>query len=177
MGICYKNLDKQTRKFMFKELKMDIKNGTLYISSRLNFTGQSTWAKLLKEAIVGHSDDWLATKLNMEHCIKSHEERKLRSGKTTDAKVPVTASKTLSEGEFNRFYARGLCARAINEKISKVVVYRGKQVQRPRPESQAIIGREINPIALLKDLRKSQGVEPAFGIPPGPNSGLTVCLP
>ncbi|MEM5808228.1 MAG: hypothetical protein QW818_03795 [Candidatus Aenigmatarchaeota archaeon] len=135
------------------------------------------WSELLKEAIIGHNDDWLATQLNVRGCMKSHEERRLRSGKITVAKVPVSAPETLAEGEFNRFYARGLCARAIAEGISEVVVYRGKQVQQPRPESQAMIGRRIDPTALLEDLRKSQGVEPALGIPPGPNSGLTVCLP
>jgi len=113
----------------------------------------------------------------MKSCMKSSEERRLRNGKITVAKVPVSAPETLAEGEFNRFYARGLCARAIAEGISEVVVYRGKQVQQPRPVSQAMIGRRIDPTALLKDLRKSQGVEPALGIPPGPNSGLTVRLP
>lgn len=93
------------------------------------------------------------------------------------AKVPVTAPDTLAEGEFNRFYARGLCARAIADGIPDVEVYRGKQVQRPRPESQSKIGNRINVKALLEDLRKSQGVEPALGLPPGPNSGLTVRLP
>lgn len=175
MGIYYKNLDKRTRKFMLKKLEMDIVKGTLYISSRLNSKGQSIWAELLKEAIVDHNDDWLVTQLR--GCIKSHEERRSRSGKITVAKVPVTAPKTLAEGEFNRFYARGLCERAIAKGISEVIVYRGKQVQQPRPESQAMIGKRIDPTALLEDLRKSQGVEPALGIPPGPNSGLTVCLP
>jgi hypothetical protein len=177
MGINYKNLDEKTREYMLKELEMDIKQGELYISPRLNSNGQRMWPELLKEAIIRHNDDWVATQLNVRGCMKSHEERRLRSGKITVAKVPVSAPETLAEGEFNRFYARGLCARAIAEGISEVVVYRGKQVQQPRPESQAMIGRVIDPTTLLKDLRKSQGVEPALGIPPGPNSGLTVCLP
>ncbi|HOQ17515.1 MAG TPA: hypothetical protein PLG49_09160 [Defluviitaleaceae bacterium] len=177
MGIDYKNLDAQTRKFMLKELKMDTDKRTLYISPRLNSMGQSIWAELLKEAIVGHSDDWLATQLNVRGYMKSHEERRLPSGKITVAKVPVNAPEMLAEGEFNRFYARGLCARAIAEGISEVVVCRGKQVRQPRPESQAMIGTRIIPTDLLDDLRRSQGVEPALGIPPGPNSGLTICLP
>jgi hypothetical protein len=40
-----------------------------------------------------------------------------------------------------------------------------------------MVGKKISAIALLGDLRKSQGVEPALGLPPGPNSGLTICLP
>jgi hypothetical protein len=177
MGIDYKNLDEKTREYMLEELEIDIKQGSLYISPRLNSNGQLMWPELLKEAIIGHNDDWLATQLNTRGLMKSSEERRLRSGKITVAKVPASASETLAEGEFNRFYARGLCARAIAEGISEVVVYRGKQVQKPRPESQEMIGRRISPTALLEDLRKSQGVEPALGIPPGPNSGLTVCLP
>ncbi|WP_255415883.1 hypothetical protein [Petrotoga sp. Shatin.DS.tank11.9.2.9.3] len=41
MAIQYKNLDDQTRKFMLKELEMDVKEGTLYISPRLNSNGKS----------------------------------------------------------------------------------------------------------------------------------------
>lgn len=177
MGIQYKNLDVQTRKFMLKELEMDVEKKTLYISPRLNERGQTTWAELLKEAINDHDDDWLANQLILKGCMKLYEERKSQSGKITIAKVPVTAPETLAEGEFNRFYARGVCARAIAEGISEVVVYRGRQVKQPRPESEAMIGRRIEAKALLEDLRRSQGVEPALGIPPGPNSGLTVCLP
>ncbi len=175
MGIYYKNLDNQTRKFMLKELEMDIGKGTLYIGRHLNSSGQSIWAELLKEAIVNHNDDWLATQL--KGYMKSHGKRRLRSGKIMVVKVPVTAPETLAEGEFNRYYARGLCERAIAEGISEVIVYRGKQVQQPRPQSQAMIGKRIDPTALLEDIRKSPGVEPALGMPPGPNSGLTICLP
>ena len=177
MGISYKNLDEHTREFMLKELEMDIEKGILYISSRLNSAGQSKWPELLKEAIMNHDDDWLADQLKTKGYMKLHEHRRSRSGKITVVRVPVTAAETLAEGEFNRYYARGLCARAIAEGISEVVVYRGKQVKQPRPESEAMIGKRINAKALLEDLRKSQGVEPALGIPRGPNSGLTICLP
>ena len=177
MGIYYENLDEKTRQFMLKELEMDVKQGRVYISPRLNSLGQSKWVNLLKEAIKNHDDDWLANQLRSRGYMRSHEIRRTRTGKTTTAKVPKNAPETLSEGEFNRYYARGMCARALAEGTNEVVVYRGKSVQQPRPESQSKIGQRIDAKKLLEDLRMSQGVEPALGIPPGPNSGLTVRLP
>jgi len=76
-------------------------------------------------------------------------------------RVPKNAPQTLAEGEFNRYYIRGLCARAIAEGIDEVVVYRGKAVKDPRTESQAKIGKRFNARVLLRDLRNSTGVEPA----------------
>jgi hypothetical protein len=177
MGINYKNLDEKTRKFMLEELEMDIANSNLYISLRLNPAGKSKWTELLRQAIKSYSDDWLASQLI--GCMNLYEERKTRTGKIIRPKVPVTAPDTLAEGEFNRFYARGLCARALSEGISEVIVYRGKRVMQPRQESEAMIGKRISAKDLLEDLRKSEskGVEPALGIPSGPNSGITICLP
>jgi hypothetical protein len=109
--------------------------------------------------------------------MKTEETRRAASGKTTVAKVPVTAPDTLAEGEFNRFYCRGVCLRAISEGKTHVRVYRAKHVDNPRPESQAKIGALAEAEKLLSDLRANPGVEPALGIPPGPNSGLSIQLP
>ncbi len=177
MGIYYENFDAQTRQFMIEELEIDMSGGTLYISPRLNDTGRENWANILREAIQNHNDIWLANQLRVRNYMNAQEQKRTRSGGTTIARVPVTAPDTLAEGEFNRFYARGLCARAIANGTTEVEVYRGKDVQQPRPESQLMIGRRINVNSLLNDLRNSQGVEPALGLPPGPNSGLTVRLP
>ena len=177
MGILYKNLDGECRNFMLEELKKDVSDGTLYISPRLTEIGLGNWKVILEEAIRSHDDVWLGNKMRAENYIKSQEQRRKPKGGFTIANVPITAPEILAEGEFNRFYARGLCLKAIKNGIPDVVVYRGKQVQQPRPESEAMLGKKINAHALLEDLRKSQGVEPALGIPPGPNSGLTICLP
>jgi hypothetical protein len=91
--------------------------------------------------------------------------------------VPATAPETLAEGEFNRFYIRGLCVRALAEGITELVIYRAKQVENPRSESTAKIGLKISAQALLTDLRANPGVDTALGLPPGPNSGLSVKLP
>jgi len=132
MGLNYVNLDDQTRKFMLEEFERDIRNGTLYMSPRLNEAGILKWGSILKQAIENQNDDWLAGKIREENCMKSHEEKRKPSGGFKTAKIPVTAPDTLAEGEFNRFYARGLCARAIDNGIKEVVIYRGKEVQQPR---------------------------------------------
>lgn len=177
MGIYYENLDQQTREFMLKELELSISNGSLYISSRLNEQGRSNWEYLLREAIKNNDDTWLASQLRKQNYLKSEEERHLSGGRTTIARVPTTAADTLAEGEFNRFYSRGLCARALASGVLEVEVYRGKEVQQPRPESETKIGNRFAAGELLEDLRKSKGVEPALGIPPGPNTGITIKLP
>ncbi len=177
MGIYYENLDTRTREFMLKELELSISDGSLYISPRLTEQGRNKWKDLLNEAIKSNDDVWLASQLRQASYFKREEERNLSGGRKTIAQVPVTAPDTLAEGEFNRFYARGLCARAMSDGVLEVEVYRGKDVQQPRPESEAKIGKRLKAQDLLEDLRKSKGVEPALGIPPGPNSGITIRLP
>ena len=89
------------------------------------------------------------------------------------------AAQQLAEGEFNRYYIRGLCRRAQEEGITELVIYRGKEVRKPRPESQAKIGTRISVDHLLEALRSHDfvSVEEAFAVPSGPNSGLTAQLP
>ncbi len=177
MSLQYKNLDAQTRPHMLSEMNADQAAGLLYISPRLNENGTNGWFKLLSEAIAAHDDGWLATEIRNQGFLKSHEERRKPKGGTTLAQVPVIAHETLAEGEFNRFYVRGLCLRAIQDNIARVIAYRARHSEQPRPESEAIVGRAFSPAALLNDLRSARGVEPALGVPPGPNSGLSVRLP
>lgn len=177
MSLQYQNLDAQTRPHMLAELNADQTIGQLYISPRLNEKGAQNWHTLLGEAIATHDDRWLATEIRNRGLLKSHEERRKPKGGTTLAQVPVNAHETLAEGEFNRFYVRGLCLRAIQDNIAHVIAYRARHSENPRLESEAIVGRAFAPNALLNDLRSSLGVEPALGVPPGPNSGLSVRLP
>jgi hypothetical protein len=177
MSLQYQNLDAQTRPHMLSELNADQVAGRLYISPRLTESGAKGWSTLLSEAIASHNDEWLASEIRSRGFLKSHEERRKPKGGTTLAQVPSNAHETLAEGEFNRFYVRGLCLRASQENISQVIAYRARHSENPRPESEAIVGKAFSPAALLSDLRSSPGVEPALGVPPGPNSGLSVRLP
>jgi hypothetical protein len=106
--------------------------------------------------------------------LNATEQRRKPKGGYTTAVVPVAAADTLAEGEFNRFYARGLCRRTQVESDSELKVRRAKEVENPRPQSEALIGSTMDPEKLLLDLRQSIGVEPALGLSPGPNSGLSM---
>lgn len=174
MSIHQESLDAGVRGLMARELERDQGNGTLYISSRLTTDGARAWPQILREAMERHNDEWLASTLRDRGYIKAKEQRAKPKGGFTTAKVPHTAADTLAEGEFNRFYARGLCAHVLESGGREVEVYRGKEVSNPRPESEAMISRRLPAQQLLEDLRNSPGVEPALGLPPGPNSGLTI---
>lgn len=177
MALTYQNLDAATRARMADEVKADLAAGKLYISPRLQNPNPQVWADLLVEAASAHDDGWLAAEIRVRGLLKTHEERKKPKGGTTIAQVPANANDTLAEGEFNRFYVRGLCRRAIDEKVPHVVAYRARHSDNPRPESVAVVGKAFSPEALLDDLRASPGVETSLGLPPGPNSGLSVKLP
>lgn len=177
MGLTYANLDETTRRYMLEEIALDVTNGDVYIGRRLTGTGEVRWLPLLKEACTSHDDDWLAARQRAEGLIKARETRRLRNGNVIDVAVPFTAAETLAEGEFNRFYIRGICRRATEDGIPALSVYHAKAVDNPRSSSEALIGTMMDAKMLLTDLRTHQGEEPALKMPGGPNSGLSVRLP
>lgn len=174
MALTLANLDTETRKFIIQEILDNISAGTLYISPRLNPAGAQAYPAILQEAAEKHDDTWLASQLRGK--FNATENRNLK-GKIISASVPVNAPETLAEGEFNRFYLRGLCLRAIQSNIPNLIIYRAKTVSNHRTESEAKIGTTVNPASLLNDLRNNIGIDTAFGLPAGPNSGLSAKLP
>jgi hypothetical protein len=168
------DLDAMTRKYMQDEVELDVRESKLYPSRRLSPQGATEYPDLLRAAVTSGDDGTLASSLRKPGILNLMEERKKPTGGFTSAKVPVNAAEILAEGEFNRFYARGLCLRAVAEGIDKVVVYRGKEVLNPRPESEALLGKHFPVEELLQDLRQHIGTDTALGLPAGPNSGLSV---
>lgn len=177
MLLDYKNLTANTREHMLSEIAHDVSEGSLYISNRLTKIGAQSWEALVTDAAKQYDDEWLAKEIQQQGLMNTHEERRKPTGGTTTAKVPANANTTLAEGEFNRFYIRGLCQLVINNGGGKLQVYRARQSSNPRPESEALVGKFVDPHVLLADLRASPGVETALGLPPGPNSGLSVRIP
>lgn len=174
MGMNFVNLDDKTRKYMLDELAQDVASNKLYLSPRLNDAGRRNYEKLLRSAIQNGDDVSLANSL--VGMFKEYEQRAKKSGGYTNAKVPVTAPETLAEGEFNRFYCRGVCRRSMEEGLGEVQVYRAKAVLNPRPQSQVLEGSKLKADRLLHDLRINIGVDTALGVPAGPNSGLSIRL-
>lgn len=155
MGMNFVNLDAETREFVLDELAQDVTSNKLYISPRLNDAGRRNYEKLLRSAIQSGDDVSLANSL--VGMFKEYKQRVKPSGGYTTAKVPITAPETLAEGEFNRFYRRGICRRAIDEGLEEVEVYRAKPVRDPRPQSQSLVGSKLKADRLLHDLRINIG--------------------
>jgi hypothetical protein len=177
MGLEYKNLDDETRRLMLSEIEHDISEGSLYVSDNLNPEGQRVYPDLIKAAAKDGNDITLATAIR--GWLNAYEKpRKLKSGGFSKPPVMrVNAHEMLAEGEFNRFYIRAVCLRAIKEGTSEVIVYRAKMVEHARAESEQKIGQRIAAEILLRDLRAHPGIDTALGLPPGPNSGLSAQLP
>jgi hypothetical protein len=177
MALRLESLNDKVRVFMAQEVEFYVTNDQLYKSKYFNEKGQSTYLDLIREAARSYDDGWLANRLRVGGCMNAKAMRRKPKGGYTEVDVPVTAPDTFAEGEFNRFYARGLCLHAIDRGVPSLVVYRAKAVMVPRADSEAMIGRLVDANALLQDLRTHQGVDTALGLPNGPNSGLSVRLP
>lgn len=177
MGLNYASLDQQTRDLMVAELDHDLSSATVYLSPRLSDIGRAEYADLLRDAMQNGSDDTLAAALGSDGRLNAKEtQRHPRGGPDIVKNVPHTAPATLAEGEFNRFYIRAVCRRAIDGGQTGVIAYRARASAQPRPESVALDGQSIDPNALLNDLRNNVGIDTALGLPPGPNSGMSVRL-
>jgi hypothetical protein len=171
MALRYTNLDADTRRFMRFELDLDTRLDKRYPPPRLNERGTEAWPSLLGQALDLYEDGWLAEELRRGRLFLTHTIR--RDGVRTA--VPVNAHTVLAEGEFNRYYARGLCLRALENNRPEVLIYRARYSENPRAESEALIGRRVSAADLLKDLRGSPFETPSLGIG-YPNSGLSVQL-
>lgn len=176
MGLDYRNLDDMSRTLMLSEIERDAAAGMLYVSERLSAEGKAQYPTLLRAAAQGGTDDTLAD--HLRSLLNPFDKpRELRSGKLSKPpKMAKNAHETLAQGEFNRFYIRAICVRAIEDDAADVIVYRAKAVERARSASQQKIGQKMQAQALLDDLRANPGVDTALGLPPGPNSGLSVHL-
>lgn len=170
------HLDARTRSLMHAEVQHDISRGALFLSSRLSDVGRMSYVPVLLDAVARGDVTTFAAALARGGMLNAWEQSHRRGVPYVKA-VPHDANHTLAEGEFNRFYIRGVCLRAAQDGIDHVEIYRAKVVRSPRWESEARIGQLVAATRLLADLRANPGVDLALGVPAGPNSGLSAKLP
>lgn len=173
MSFTFKNLTGETRRYMAEEVNYDLKNDKLYMSERLSVEGKSVYPALLLKSIESGTETTLAQSL-----LGKFNPTYLRTnsnGTFTSVKMPCNQNIMLAEGEFNRFYIRALCRIAI-QKDRRLKIYRAKFSTTPRIDSERKIDSFIDANQLLWDLRNNSGTDTALGLPPGPNSGLSVEL-
>ena len=177
MALTYVELDSITRTLMQEEIQLDISLGKLYQGKRLTTYGLQDWPGAFLSAAQVGIDDSLAVWLQQVGRLETQEPY-TRNGVTRMRTVPATAAQTFAEGEFNRFYIRAICRKAIQAGC-KIQAYRARYSENPRAESIAIEGRLYDPSAVLADLRENtsvDGINTALGLPSGPNSGMSVRL-
>jgi hypothetical protein len=171
----FPDLDEAVRARMVEEIRFDTERGALCVSGRLTQAGRARWPDMLSRAAASGTPAGLAGGLRAAEFLVTTETSH-RNGMPYGRAVPDNAADTLAEGEFSRFYIRAVCAIALERGQTQVVVYRAKNVATPPADSNSLIGSSVAAQAVLDDLRTRPGIDAALGIPPGPNSGLSVRL-
>lgn len=174
MPLHYENLDPVTRRYALEELDRDIADGSFHASDRLKPEAVDEYRRLLRDAVRYYDDRWLEEKA--DDLVVEVEPRRTRSGEAISVKVPDMAVRMLTEGDFNRYYMRGIAQRAIDEDRGVVEVYRARLSLEARPESAELEGRRLPPAEVLAWLRGERTEDSAATGLGRPNSGLSVRL-
>jgi hypothetical protein len=174
MPLQYENLDPTTRRLAIAELDDDLKTGAFHASERLRPTAVADYQHLLRESLRYYDDLWLEQRAS--DLIVDFETRQTRSGGQTTAKIPEMASRMLAEGDFNRYYMRGVARRAVDEGRQIVEVYRARLSLEPRPDSAEAEGQRVQAKDVLDYLRGTTSTPPDEVRLGRPNSGLSVRL-
>lgn len=174
MPLQYENLDPTTRRHALAELDQDLASGDFHASERLRPTAIAEYQRDLHEAIRYYDDRWLEERAS--DLLVDFEHRRTRSGGQTTAKLPDMAARMLTEGDFNRYYMRGLARRAIEEGRHVIEVYRARLSMEPRTESAQLEGNRLPAQDVLQYLRGQSVTDPAVTALGRPNSGLSIRL-
>ncbi|GAA4509227.1 hypothetical protein GCM10023172_42410 [Hymenobacter ginsengisoli] len=167
----FENLDEVTRRYMLMEVEEAIKTSQLHLSRRFTAHGRARYPDLLREAVRAGNEGSLTTAMEQQQCFAEREPY----GAGT-RRVPGSAASTFAAGEFNAFYMRGVCHRAIQEGCP-VEVYRAKEAATTRSSSRLVEGQRHDPKRALLLFRNSpSGSHRGPNMPAGSNSGLSLRL-
>ncbi|MFS4428571.1 hypothetical protein [Chryseobacterium sp. S90] len=163
------NLDSEVRNFMLDEINLDVERDVFFLSERLNEYGKSVYEDFLIKSVKEGDEEGFEALLEFPKFFNGTEIKNSKQ-----SKVPKNASTLICQSEFNRYYIRGVCLKAIKDGVESVEIYRGRQSSFVRPESELQIGKKLDPRELLEDLRNSIGKQPKLF--PEINSGLTIMI-
>ena len=153
----FKELD-DVREFMLEELDWSIEKDKVYYSAVFVPGVENDYLSLLRQAISEHDEEWLEQRLTEEY-FKNTQERKTKKGVTQANVNKQDAAKRLAQNEFNKFYIRGVCRKALNHSNENVKIYRAKESSVKREESQKQIGEYVNANNLLENLRNEVEID------------------
>jgi hypothetical protein len=170
----YENLDPITRGFSLAELDADLAHERAVVSPRLRPGNVDKYFELLRQALRYYDDLWLEQRI--PDLMMDVELRRTAGGGHTAARLPGFAARVLAEGDFNRYYIRGVCARAIAEGREVVEVYRARLSIEPRAESAELEGHRLQAQSVLEELRQLTAETLDATRLGRPNSGLSVRL-
>ena len=160
----YKKLDTSIRQIMDEEFKQDKQRNRLYSSPRLNDVGNKVYPDLLEKALLNGSDRSFANDLRDYNTLKNTEKMVNPFGGIRESKIPSDAPDNLAKGEFQRYYIRALCRKAIDQGIKRLQIISEKPIDALPDEVKVKIGRTVNPKDILEDLRENDYTRTRFGI-------------
>lgn len=133
----------QVRALMMAELEEDIKTGRIYESKNLKILW--VYIEVLRKNIYSWDIDSFSQDLSQYMKWDSVSKR-------------LNNAIKLANSEFNRYYIRGVCLKAIELNITPSV-YRYRTTKDPRPESVRLEGNKIDAYKPLQELRRKDYYE------------------
>lgn len=184
----------EVRNEMVSEIQADIESDSLYKSPRLTQQGIDKFTVALLEAAKSKTPEQFAKSIGREDFkgydsvrpkgygkqrhkqLNSRERQPRPHGKgMRQQRIPKNAGQLLCQSEFNKYYMRAVCVKAISQGQAFVTVYRARPLRKPTLSSTAAIGKSINALELLECLRTGANTK-SLGLPSHPNSGISVKL-
>ena len=168
----FPNLDDITLLIMITELERDFKNGLFYIPKSIKPDFVCTYKRILKASFEKGDVNSLRRDL-----IPNFFKTRDINGK----KIPSNIRDMVAFSEFNRYYARAILVRAIDENKS-VTIYRARKSVNERAESKQSIHKNYftkgsleHMLAVLRDYNVLFSGKVDIGFMQ-PNSGLSLKL-
>lgn len=174
MPLTYENLDPTTRRLALAELDRDEEHDRVHVPDRIRPEARAEYLNRLRDALRYYDDRWLEE--HVDELLVESESRRTKGGGQATARLPTGAARMLAEGDFNRYYMRGLARRSIGEGRAVVEVYRARLSMEPRESSAGLEGTRLPAQQLLDELRgDAPSPDPDHRLGK-PNSGLSVRL-